>query len=204
MQASIAAVRKAYPGIPLCYSFTGGDPALYTQYDLSYFDLLEHHIWMAQQNNDEFYKEVGYKYERFSPDGYNNLVSNYEKAYRARPHYWQDLLTDGINKLAAGAKRAKQPLITTECWGLVDFKDWPLLTWDIVKDLCETGVQTAAATGGWLAMATSNFCAPQFSGMWRNIAWHQRLTKTIKEAPVNEELNGSVLAKRIVGSGKEG
>ncbi len=199
MQASIAAVRKAFPGIPLCYSFTGGDPALYTQYPLPYFDLLEHHIWMAQQNGDEFYKEVGYKYERFTPDGYNNLTANYEKAYRARPRYWQGLLKEGITKLAAGAGAAKQPLITTECWGLVDFKDWPLLQWDIVKELCELGVQTAAATGQWLAVATSNFCAPQFRGMWRDVAWHQRLTKLIKEAPVNEALKDSVLGKRIAG-----
>lgn len=197
MQESIARVRAAFPRIPLCYSFTGGDPALYSQYDLSYFDLLEHHIWMAQQNSDEFYKEVGYKYERFLPDGYNNLVKNYETVYRARPQYWRSLLTDGIQNLAAGAKAAKQPLITTECWGLVDFKDWPLLHWDIVKELCELGVQTAAATGQWLAIATSNFCGPQFKGMWQDIAWHRRLTKLIKDAPVNEDLKSSVLGKRI-------
>lgn len=199
MQTSIDLLRKAFPGLPLCYSFSGGDPALYTEYDLSYFDLLEHHLWMAQQNGDEFYKEVGYKYERFSADGYNNLAANYETVYRARSQYWRGLLIEGIQKLAVGAKAAGQPLITTECWGLVDFKDWPLLSWDIVKELCVLGVETAAATGQWLAIATSNFCAPQFRGMWRDVAWHQRLTKQIKNAPVNEELRDSALGRRITG-----
>ena len=199
MQQSLALMRTAYPHLPLCYSFTGGDPLLYQQYNLPFFDLLEHHIWMAQQNNDEYYKEVGYHYERFSPDGYNKLVENYERVYRQRPDYWRGLLVDGIHTLAASAKAAHQPLITTECWGLVDFKDWPLLTWDIIKELCELGVQTAASTGQWLAIATSNFCGPQFAGMWRDVAWHQRLTTLIKQSPVNADLQQSVLGKRIGG-----
>ena len=199
MQQSISLLRKAYPQIPYCYSFSGGDPAVYTKYDLSYFDLLEHHIWMAQLNNDEFNKAVGYKYERFTSDGYENLVSNSGKIYNSRPLYWQGLLKEGIHRLAACAKEARLPLITTECWGLVDYKDWPLLDWNMVQELCELGVQTAAATGRWLAIATSNFCGPQFKGMWRDVAWHQRLTSMIKDAPVEEELQQSALGKRIAG-----
>lgn len=30
------------------------------------------------------------------------------------------------------------------------------------------------------AIATSNFCGPQFRGMWRDIALHQLLTAAIK------------------------
>ena len=197
MQQSISLLRKAYPGIPYCYSFSGGDPALYTKYDLSYFDLLEHHIWMAQLNDDEFTKAVGYKYERFAPDGYEKLVLNAAMVYNARPQYWRALLKDAIQRLAAAASTARLPLITTECWGLVDYKDWPLLHWDFIKELCELGVQTASATGQWLAIATSNFCGPQFKGMWLDVAWHQRLTSMIKDGPVNEELLTSFLGKRI-------
>ena len=78
----------------------------------------------------------------------------------------------------------KMPLITTECWGIVDYKDWPLLKWDWVKDLCALGAQRAAWTGQWLAIATSNFCGPQFVGMWRDKEWHQQLTHTIKTAEI--------------------
>jgi len=73
--------------------------------------------------------------------------------------------------------------ITTECWGIIDYKDWPLLDWGWVKDTCELGTLTAASTGRWAAIATSNFCGPQFRGMWRDIAWHQSLTRAIKAAP---------------------
>ncbi|MEP6467840.1 MAG: cellulase-like family protein [Parafilimonas sp.] len=196
MQASIAMVRKAYPQLPLCYSLAA-DGASYPQYDLSFFDLIEHHLWMAQMNKDEYYKAVGYHYERFSPDGYNHLVANYEKVYNDRPDYWRRLLVEGINTVATSAKTINKPLITTECWGLVDFKDWPLLKWDIIKELCELGVQTAASTGQWIAIATSNFCGPQFVGMWQDVAWHQRLTSVIKQSTINQSVQQSLIAKRL-------
>jgi hypothetical protein len=71
--------------------------------------------------------------------------------------------------------------VTTECWGIVDYKDWPMLDWGWVKELCALGVESAAATNRWAAIASSNFCGPQFVGMWRDVAWHQRLTKIIRK-----------------------
>jgi hypothetical protein len=70
----------------------------------------------------------------------------------------------------------------------VDYKDWPLLSWDWVKELCELGVVTAAQTGTWIAIASSNFCGPQFVGMWRDVEWHRRITKIIRSAPILPEL----------------
>ena len=70
----------------------------------------------------------------------------------------------------------------------MDYKDWPLLDWGWVKELCELGVERALPTGRWSAVATSNFCGPQFRGMWRDVAWHQRLTAQIKAAPLHVPL----------------
>ncbi len=81
--------------------------------------------------------------------------------------------------------------------GVVDYKDWPLLDWGYVKELCALGTEEAAATGRWLAISTSNFCGPQFVGMWRDISWHRRLTGTIHSSTINEELNNSPLAVRM-------
>jgi hypothetical protein len=53
-----------------------------------------------------------------------------------------------------------------------------------IEVLCELGVRTASATGRWLAMGTSNFCGPQFTGMWRDVAWHRRLTDVIHAGPL--------------------
>ncbi|RPI00157.1 MAG: hypothetical protein EHM72_10070, partial [Calditrichaeota bacterium] len=88
----------------------------------------------------------------------------------------------------AAAEQAGLPLVTTECWGLVDFKDWPRLNWDVVKELCELGVCAAASVGQWVSIATSNFCSPQFVGMWRDIAWHRRLTDVIKQSIIRRSL----------------
>lgn len=196
MHKAIALVREKYPNLPLQFSFAG-DPAPATKQDLSGFDLLDTHVWMTQQNNGEFYKLTGYNYERFDPKGYTNLSLKAEPAYRARPEYWKGLLTKEIDRLAAWSKAIQFPLATTECWAIVDYKDWPLLNWDWVKDLCALGARRAAASGQWLAVATSNFCEPQFVGMWRDVAWHRELTQAIKTADINPDLRKGRLYDRL-------
>ena len=160
-------------------------------------DAIEHHLWMVTQHDDEFYKLVGYEYQRFSQAGYHNVQLKAAHLYGERPEYWDKLLTDKIARLADSARRAQQPLMTTECWAIVDYKDWPMLPWDWVKAVCDLGVSTASATGQWAAMATSNFCGPQFRGMWRDVAWHRRLTGLIKAGPTDSSLKAGRLWNRL-------
>ena len=198
MKTSVEIVREAYPELPLTYSF--GDihqPEKMKELDLSFCDFFEPHIWMVQANNGEFYKKCGYKYDLFKPDSYKALVENGEKLYRSKPEYWGNELKNLIKTGAEIGKHTKTPLITTECWGVVDSKDWPLLNWDWIKELCELGTSEAAETGLWAAMATSNFCGPQFVGMWRDVNWHLKLTNKIESAKIDEELYNSLLVKRI-------
>ena len=117
--------------------------------------------------------------------------------YAEKPGYWRKLLTDKIARLAAVGRRTRTPLMTTECWGIVDYKDWPLLPWDWVKELCALGATTASATGQWAAIATSNFCGPQFRGMWRDVAWHQQLTRAIRSGPLDPALREGRLWQRL-------
>jgi hypothetical protein len=72
-----------------------------------------------------------------------------------------------------------------------------MLPWDWVKAVCELGVSTASATGQWAALATSNFCGPQFLGMWRDVDWHRRLTSAIKTGPMNPALKSGRLWDRL-------
>ncbi|HVN22152.1 MAG TPA: cellulase-like family protein [Dongiaceae bacterium] len=197
MHKVIALVRAKYPQMPLLFSCAEDRPESYLEHDLSDFDLLDPHIWMVQQNDGEFYKLAGYGYERFDAKGYTNLSLKAEDLYRARPEYWQKLLVDKIDRHAAVSHQMKMPLITTECWGSVDYKDWPLLRWDWVKDLCALGAQRAAGSGQWLAVATSNFCGPQFVGMWRDKAWHQELTHAIKTSEIAPALRQGRLYERL-------
>jgi len=57
-----------------------------------------------------------------------------------------------------------------------------------VRDLCSLGVQRAAHSGQWLAIACSNFCGPQFAGMWRDKALHQSVTLAIRSASISPAL----------------
>jgi Sugar-binding cellulase-like len=181
MRRAINTLRQDYPDLDYTFSQTS-EYDTWKQQDVSMLNFLEPHIWMA--NSSEFYKEVGYNYERFDSKGYDNLVDRAKPLYLSKPDYWKAKLRERIDLAAQWSRASRLPLITTECWSLVDYKDWPLLDWDWLKDLCETGVEAAVSTGRWVAIATSNFCGPQFAGMWRDIEWHKRLTNTIHSSPV--------------------
>lgn len=75
----------------------------------------------------DFYTLVGYNYELFESKGYENLQKNAERVYREDPARWQAALVKGIRLLADWSRLTGKPLVTTECWGVVDYKDWPLL-----------------------------------------------------------------------------
>jgi hypothetical protein len=176
-------LRKAYPGLDYTFSFTSEYENFEGQ-DVSMLDFLELHLWMTHFS--DFYQRVGYNYERYDIKGYDNLQLNAERVYRENPKHWQERLIHGVDYLARWSRHAGKPLITTECWSLVDYRDWPMLPWDWLKELCALGVERAAATGRWVAMATSNFCGPQFRGMWRDVGWHRRQTGRIHAARVPE------------------
>lgn len=181
MRDAISVVQKAYPNLDYTFSITS-EWDTWRRQDVSMLDFLELHIWMA--NASEFYDIVGYHYERFDPKGYEHVVDRAKPLYLSKPDYWKGKLRDRIKLSAEWSRLSGKPLITTECWSLVDYKDWPLLDWDWLKDLCEVGVTTAADTGRWVALATSNFCGPQFAGMWRDIPWHKRLTEKIHNSGI--------------------
>ncbi len=197
MHQTISLVRGQYPKMPLLFSCSSERVENYLEQDLSDFDLLDPHVWMTQENGEEFYKIVGYAYERFDPKGYTNLSLKAETTYRSGTQHWQDLLASKIDRLAAVSAKLSKPLVTTECWAIVDYKDWPLLKWDWVKDLCTLGAQRAASSGQWLAIASSNFCGPQFAGMWRDKVWHLNVTRAIRSASISPALRQGRLYERI-------
>ena len=178
MKESIAVLRKKYPR--LLYTFSQvGEYESFSRQDTSMLSLLEPHIWMSAYS--EYYEVLGYNYARFDPKDFQNLALNGERIYREKADYWDEKLKEAVRMHAEWSRKADLPLITTECWSLVDFKDGPLLHWDWIKHLCEVGTISAVAEGRWIAIATSNFCGPQFAGMWRDVAWHKRLTDQIKK-----------------------
>ncbi len=198
MSTSIELLKSQYPGIPFTFSFTGEvnqDTLAKGAFEM--LDFLEPHIWMTHWNDGEFYNEVGYEFDLFETTSYRNLALKGEQIYNERLPYWQKGLTDQIALAAKWSEASGQALVTTECWGVVDFKDGPLLNWDYVKELCALGTEAAAKSGRWLAISTSNFCGPQFVGMWRDREWHRRLTGIIHRSTIAEDLKASPLARRM-------
>ena len=198
MADSIALLEDSYPEIPYTFSFTGEiNKEAISKGPFEMLDFLEPHIWMTSYNGGEFYSKVGYNYERFDYSGYRNMALHGKRIYEERKEYWQKGLTEQILLAALWSEQQNQALITTECWGVVDYKDLPMLDWGYIKELCVLGTLEAAKTGRWLAIATSNFCGPQFVGMWRDIAWHRELTAAIHQSPVADDLLNSPLAVRM-------
>ncbi len=196
MNKALAALRRSYGELPLMFSILEPKEML-SKATVGAFDAVDFHFWMAQANGGEFYKLAGYKYDRFTMESYHNMQLKGEATYRARPNYWRKLMLDGIAGIAEGGRRSGKPLVTTESWAVVDYKDAPLLDWGWVKDLTAEGTLAACRTGRWHAICTSNFCGPQFHGMWRDIAWHQRLTSAIKAAPIAPDIRHGKLWDRL-------
>lgn len=189
MKRSVELLRNEYPGIPLTYSFDLHNKEKVLEKDLSFLDFCEPHIWMSQFNGGEYYRLAGYNYELFSGIGYENMVKNGRRVYEERKDYWHEGLRKMIREAGELSEIKGLPLITTECWSVVDYKDWPGLEWDWILDLCETGVKEASSSGRWLAIATSNFCGPQFKGMWKEKDWHLRMTDMIKKSSPEKGLS---------------
>lgn len=118
---------------------------------------------MVTENGDELYNRVGNAMNGFRKTATTrSSVSRPTSTHRSL--LAGALLTDKLAALAKAVRHAKQPLMITECWAIVDYKDWPLLPWEWVKDVCALDTLTAPATRQLAAIATSNFCGPQFRG----------------------------------------
>lgn len=176
MREATARFKEFYPDMPVTFSFT--DRYENENLDVGFLDFIEAHIWMTTQS--DFYRKAGYAYERFDDKGYTNMALYGKELYTKNREYYDKALADAIHRAARWAKNMKKPLVTTECWAVTDYKDAPLLDWDWVLELNRFGVLTALDTGCWAGMATSNFCGPQFNGMWREKLWHKELTEKIK------------------------
>lgn len=189
MRSAISALRQDYPDIPYTFSYVGKLNHKHEQVAeiQSAMDFLEPHIWMVHANQDDFYRRIDHVYDTFNTQGYDNISKYGQGLYEADRSYWLHLLETHIDHVVEDSKQLSLPLITTECWALVNYKDWPLLDWEWIKEICAHGVRHAAKQERWLALATSNFCGPQFVGMWRDIDWHLEMTSHIKASPLPQE-----------------
>ena len=187
MRTSIAVVREAFPDIDYTFSFCDELPTWPDQ-DVTMLDVLEPHIWMSNNELSDFDAHVGYDYEAFSPAGFDNIVENGRREYEQNREKYDATLFGTIDSVVDWSRATSKGLYTTECWAITDYKDWPGLEWDWVLELNARAVRYAAASGRWVGIATSNFCGPQFVGMWREVEWHRQLTDLIRSSPIDEDI----------------
>jgi Sugar-binding cellulase-like len=190
MAASVTVVGQAFPELDVTYSFAT-ELTTWRNQDVSALDVLEPHIWMANNDYSDYYDRVGYHFERFDSRGYDNVVAHGRQEYQSRQDFYDQALFRMIDTVVEWSRTTGKPLYITECWSLVDYKDWPGLEWDWILDINARAVEYAASTGRFVGMATSNFCGPQFNGMWREVEWHRRLTTLIKSATIDEDIRAS-------------
>ena len=186
MTDALARMREVHPDPRYTFSFSDQFED-WDRIDVSAFDLLEPHIWMAHPALSPLAREAGFDFADDPPD-FMAFARRAEPLFRSDPERWLGVLREWIGRAADWSRRTRLPLVTTECWAVINWRDWPHADWDWIKEVCEVGVREAAATGRWTAMATSNFCGPQYVGMWRDVAWHRRMTDAIKSAPLDAEL----------------
>lgn len=189
MEQSIAILRAQWPSVPFCYSFTDDLRAGARSEDVGFMDLLELHLWLTSPETSNFYGTLGYDIEasNWDPAGYA-ILRDAPSLFASDRGRWLTALGDIIDVAASWSRRARRPLITTECWAAINYKDAPGLDWGWIREVAEVGVRAALDTRRWVALATSNFCGPQFVGMWRDISWHQRLTGEIRGGIVDPDL----------------
>jgi hypothetical protein len=184
MRDSIAILKRSYPDLDYTYSQSDQFNLWHTQ-DVTMLDFLEPHIWITHPAVSSFYADIGYS---FRLREFQTLVTKARPYYYAHKDKLDGLLTEWIGKAADWSRKTRKPLVTTEAWASVMYRDWPRAEWDWMKDVCAAGVEQAAATGRWTAICTSNFCGPQYRGMWRDVAWHRRLTDLIKAGHVDADI----------------
>lgn len=177
---ALGRVRHGRPDLPYTYSFAS---ELTSDVGIEALDFLELHIWMTSDGASDFYETIGYELDTSSEGdagrGDTVLRERAGQEYLSRPGHWRSGLFSLIDAAAELSRRSGLPLSTTEGWAIVSWKDRPGMDWGWVKDLTAHGVEHALATERWFSLCTSNFCAPQFPGMWNDIAWHQALTDRI-------------------------
>lgn len=169
--------------------------------DYSNFDWLDVHVWVHRYkfepvsealnsivefgephrmylNGGGNYMSTGFRipgdinFEKYNEQIYDNWVKNI-------PAY-EEWLEEKISFVASVGKKYGIPYGCTEGWGTICWAEHPLLTWDLIK---EAGIMAAklGSKYGYTFNCQSNFCAPHFLTLWRDVEYHREVSGIIKE-----------------------
>ena len=191
MHQVIASLKPRFPHLSFCFSLLGdGTTATFVHHDLSSFDLLETHIWLGQ--NRGFGLRSGldlFLLEGFGPVqtphinlGIQTLAN---RTYFSQRDHLLDWLGSAMDSWVDLGNRLNLPVYTTEAWASTNYFSLPSFdpdgsTWAWIFDTA-THAAAMAKQRGWTGICSSNFCEPNFPVFYDDIAWHRRLTDSIRE-----------------------
>jgi len=201
---AIQQLRNGWPTLTISASFTFDGFARYWEgLDLGCLDFLDVHIWLNYlpgfdqvsdytrtierhgQPNELFRIEPGSNpyaaNARLIPQDYN-----YDRTWHAIREAWDERRAEWtagfeqqIDRVVTAARRYDLHTGQTEGWGLVNWLDHPLLGWEVHRETAEVATAIAARRGYSFA-CSANFCHPHFLGFWDDLAWHRKVTSTIR------------------------
>ena len=181
----ITALRRDFPDLRYTVSLQFIGDANMRTLDTSALDLAEVHVWAS--DNVRFCFRTGQLLPLLEvPGGTAIHRALGPPVWRRWREAWLQRLARRLDVWADWAGPRGLPLVTTEGWGPINYVDAPDspdgAEWDWVREICEEAV-ALALDRGWCGVCTSNFCQPHFPGMWRDQAWHRRVTAAAGALP---------------------
>ena len=177
----IAPLRARWPHLRYTYSFSAFRSDDVQTLDVSAFDLAEPHVWAS--DDEGMVTESLQTLPLFEvPFGVRLHARRAARLWPKKRAEWTDILDRRTDYWAGWAEARDLPLVTSECWGPINYDDVPGMggaEWGWVKEVCEVGVELAVAKG-WRGVSTNNFAQPHFEGLWADAAWHRDLNRLIR------------------------
>ena len=178
---AISELKQKWPNLEFCFSFSEVTGSSLRRLDVGAFDLGEIHCWLTDdilwsvsslQMLALLEVPVGSRWHALSTMNYSQskLLKLVDRVLEPQMQKW-----------ANWAGKHNLPLVTTEGWGPVNYKDQSRLEgeWNWVKNFSELAVDKAI-TKGWKGICSSNFCQPHHKGMWQDLNWHKQITEAIR------------------------
>ena len=192
IRRAIEPVRAKYPQLLYTFSVIAmpGDKAP----DYSACDVLDVHLWsvldqewsMASEQMPLFMEMLPGDASLLEGHQASKLMRHIETSCEKYPEYKEKIfafLENKIKDFAEVARKNDAILITTEAWASIMYEDaffkGALGEWDWCKEVDEFGMKKALENG-WVSVCSSNFCEPQFEGMWEDVEWHKKVTKMVR------------------------
>jgi hypothetical protein len=180
MKETIKQLKGKWPRLDFFASLSHSSDVPWQEMDFSEFAALDSHIWFV--HHEEFGRSTGY-YSRMHSSSNDTGFEEVHKAIRA---YWsahrKELISwmeSEIRQRSEISRKYNMACGNTEGWGTITWYEHPSLDWEFIKDSAEICTDLSLKYG-FRFICTSNFTHPYFPSLWKDVAWHRKITDKIR------------------------